>query len=76
VRAKEIKVRIYQHQQQMIKIHSHCLSHSHQLHTPQSDIAQRPNAHWMKHSGQACNHAATKDKKKPNSILASVDGLL
>jgi hypothetical protein len=46
----------------MIKIHSHCLSHSHQLHTPQSDIAPRPNVHWMKHSGEPCHQPATKDK--------------
>jgi hypothetical protein len=78
------KRRIHHQQQQMIKIHSHCLSHSHQLHTPQSDIAQLPIFHWMMHGGEVCHQPATKPKlvqlgqEKAELGLndPSVDGLL
>jgi hypothetical protein len=48
--------------QSINQIHSQNRSHSHQLHTPQSDIAPSPNLHWMMHGGEASHQTATKDK--------------
>jgi hypothetical protein len=44
---------------QINQIHSHYLAHSHLPCISQSNIAPRPNVHWMLQSGQACDHAAT-----------------
>jgi hypothetical protein len=44
--------------QSINQIHSLQPSHSHQLHISQSNIAPRPNVHWMMQSGEACNHPA------------------
>jgi hypothetical protein len=41
------------------QVHSLQSSHLHQLHISQSDIAPRPNVHWMMHGGEACHHPAT-----------------
>jgi hypothetical protein len=76
--AKGVEISIEAHKlinQSIKQIHSLCPSHSHQLHSSQSNIAPLPNVHWMMPSGEACDNSATSHMSSDRqSIILSKKG--